>query len=416
MKSRIKKLLPQKALDFYHLCFAWGGALWYRLPSKKLFVIAVTGTKGKSTTSELIAALLTEAGHTVALASTIRFAIGQESEPNLFKMTMPGRAYLQKFLRKAVDAGCTHAVIEMTSEGARQFRHKGIALDALIFTNLQPEHLESHGGLEQYAAAKLLLAQALVESPKRPRIVVANANDAYGEKFLETPVEARVPFSLGDADPYTVDDLSVRFLYKKSELFTVPLPGLFNLRNILGALALGEAMGISIPVMKRALEHVSPILGRVERVERGQKFSVVVDYAHTPDSLRALFDAYAGKRLICVMGSTGGGRDQWKRPQMGAIADELCDSVYLTNEDPYDEDPQKIVDDIRKGFSTQTPHVIIDRREAVRAAISIARPGDVVLLTGKGTDPCIMGPQGTKQTWSDKQVAEEELDNLLHKK
>ncbi|MEI7719676.1 MAG: UDP-N-acetylmuramoyl-L-alanyl-D-glutamate--2,6-diaminopimelate ligase [bacterium] len=438
MKSFIKKLIPQKLLELYHLAFAYGGAAWYRFPSRTLFVIGITGTKGKSTTSELVAAVLREAGHTVAVASTIHFEIDAADgcgnhtstrEPNLFKMTMPGRAYLQKFMRRAVDAGCTHAVIEMTSEGARQFRHKGIALDALVFTNLQPEHIESHGSLEAYAAAKLSLAQSLEHSPKRPRIMVANADDAYGEKFLETDVELRVPFSLHDADPCTVDDTSMRFLYKpaghsggKGELFTVPLPGLFNLRNILGVLALGDAMHISLATMKRALEHIAPVAGRAERVERGQSFAVVVDYAHTPDSLRALIEAYRPpekeealkRKIICIMGSTGGGRDQWKRPLMGKIADELCDSVYLTNEDPYDEDPQKIVTAIKAGFTTQTPHVVLDRREAVRAALKEAREGDVVLITGKGTDPYIMGPHGSKQDWSDKRVAEEELDNLLH--
>ena len=421
----MKKLIPHKLLDWYHLLFAYGGAVFYRFPSKHLFVIAVTGTKGKSTTSEIIRTMLTEAGHKVALASTIRFMIGDESEPNLFKMTMPGRAYLQKFLRKALDAGCTHAVIEMTSEGARQFRHKGIDLDALVFTNLQPEHLESHGSLEAYAAAKLSLAQHLAESPKRPRYIVANMDDAYGPAFLDTPVEVHAPFSLADADPYTVDDTSVRFMFKparsasgKGELFTAPLPGLFNLKNILAALALCEAMGISRSTMQRALTHISPIAGRAERVSRGQNFTVVVDYAHTPDSLQALFETYkkSGSRLICVMGSTGGGRDQWKRPQMGTIADNLCDVIILANEDPYDEDPKDIVDAIAGGITKHKPYIILDRRTAIHEAVREARGGDAVLITGKGTDPYIMGPKGSKQEWSDKRVAEEELNKLLHKK
>src|SRR3989344_8143015 len=173
----MRRFIPKKLLNLYHLGWAYMGAMWYRFPSKKLFVIAVTGTKGKSTVADLIRAILHEAGHKVALASTIRFAIAEDSEPNLFKMTMPGRSYLQQFLRKAVDAHCTHAVIEMTSEGAAQFRHRGIALDALVFTNLQPEHLESHGGMEQYALAKLSLAKHLESSPKRPRYIVANIDD-----------------------------------------------------------------------------------------------------------------------------------------------------------------------------------------------------------------------------------------------
>lgn len=180
-------------------------------------------------------------------------------------------------------------------------------------------------------------------------------------------------------------------------------------------------MQISTSTMKRALEHVSPIAGRAERVQMGQNFAVVVDYAHTPDSFRALFEAYrekpatgSDKRIIAIIGSTGGGRDQWKRPEMGKIADEYCDVVILTNEDPYDEDPKQILQAIAGGFSRHTPKIIPDRREAIAAALREAEEGDVILLTGKGTDPYIMGPNGTKQEWSDKRVAEEELQKLLN--
>ncbi len=411
----MRRFIPKQLLSFYHLAFAHFGALRWGYPSRKLFVIAVTGTKGKSSTSELIRAILTEAGYKVALASTIRFAIGEESEPNLFKMTMPGRGFLQRFLRRAVNEGATHAVIEMSSEGAKQFRHKGIELDALVFTNLAPEHLESHGSIEAYAAAKLSLAQHLAESPKRPRYIIANADDKYGQAFLETPVEVRIPFFLKDAEPYTVDDTGVRFVYRGGSLFTAPLPGLFSLKNILAALTLCDAMNIPRQTMQSAIQHMLPIAGRAERVERGQNFSVIVDYAHTPDSLRALFETYQHRRIIAVMGSTGGGRDQWKRPEMGKIADELCHYIILANEDPYDEDPLDIVEAIAQGFTKHKPHIILNRRMAIREALREAKEGDVVLLTGKGTDPCICGPAGTREPWSDKRVAEEELDKLLHK-
>jgi UDP-N-acetylmuramoyl-L-alanyl-D-glutamate--2,6-diaminopimelate ligase len=412
MKKFIRSLTPAPLLGAYHHFLAQLGAIIYRFPTNKLFVIGVTGTKGKSTTSELISAILTEAGHTVALASTIRFAVGGESEPNLFKMTMPGRFFLQQFFRRAVDKGATHAVVEMTSEGAKQFRHKGIALDALVFTNLAPEHIESHGSLEKYVAAKLLLAKHLEESSKRPRIIVANADDKYGKDFLDIDVEVKAPFSLKDAEPYNTDDKSVRFVWRRGELFTVPLPGVFNLKNMLAALTLCDAIGVPTPIMKKALEHVAPIAGRAERVEVGQLFMVVVDYAHTPDSLRAIYETYKGKRIIGVLGSTGGGRDAWKRPLMGKIADEFCDVAILTNEDPYDEDPHKIIAEVASGFKNLKPHIILDRRQAIREALREADDGDVVLITGKGTDPYIMGKEGTREAWSDKKVAQEELQKL----
>ncbi|MBI2004636.1 UDP-N-acetylmuramyl-tripeptide synthetase [Patescibacteria group bacterium] len=424
LKELVKKLIPTPLLERYHYALAVLGTLVYRNPSHKLMVIAVTGTKGKSTVVELIRAIFTEAGYTVAVANTIRFAIGGESEPNLFKMTMPGRFYLQKFLHKAVAAGATHAVIEMTSEGARQHRHVGIELDALVFLNLQREHIESHGSMEQYAEAKLSLARHLETSSKRPRFIIANADDPSAKRFLEAEVEVRAPFSLKDAEPYAVDERNVRFVWRPTassgapptavggELFAVPLPGLFNLYNMLAAITLASELGIPVAVIKKALEHIGPIPGRAERVEKGQKFAVVVDYAHTPDSLHALYETYKESRIIAVLGSTGGGRDTWKRPEMGTLADEYAAVAILTNEDPYDEDPQKIVQEIAKGFSKKKPHIILNRRAAVREALREAHAGDAVLITGKGTDPYIMGPRGAKEPWSDKKVVEEELAKL----
>ena len=407
----LRALIPRSILSAYHYYFARLGAWWYGNPSHALVVVGVTGTKGKSSVSELIAAMLRTAGHTVAVASTIHFVIGDKEVPNLYKMTMPGRSRLQKFLRDASDAGCTHAVVEMTSEGVSQYRHVGIELNALVFTNLAPEHLESHGGLENYAKAKLELARALERSPKRPRVLVANADDPYGEKFLQAEVEIRAPFSIAEAEPYTVDEKSVRFVWR-GDVFSVPLPGLFNLKNCLAALTLGEALGVERAVMRRALEHIPPIAGRAERVECGQPFSVVVDYAHTPDSLKALYETYTKSRIIAVTGSTGGGRDTWNRPEKGKLAEQYSDVAIITNEDPYDEDPQTILADIAKGFSHKKPRIILDRREAIAAAFAEAKPGDAVLITGKGTDPYIMGPNGTKEPWSDTQVAREELKKL----
>jgi len=411
MKALLRSFIPTPFLSLYHLALAWAGAFIYRFPARELTVIGVTGTKGKSTTVELIAAILRGAGHPTAVASTIHFVIGQEEERNLFKMTMPGRFFLQKFLRRAVAAGCTHAVIEMTSEGAVQHRHRGIALNALVFTNLSPEHIESHGSMERYAQAKLSLARALERSSKRPRIVVANADDEYGPQFLDAAVEVRAPFSLQDAEPYTADEHSVRFVWRGT-LFSVPMPGLFNLKNCLAAIVLGDTLGVPTSSMQKSLGHIEPIAGRQERIECGQPFEVIVDYAHTPDSLKALFEAFGSKRRICIIGSTGGGRDTWNRPEKGKIADTLCDVSIITDEDPYDEDPRTIAESIAKGFVTHTPTIELNRRAAINQALRLATDNDVVLITGKGTDPYIMRARGKKEPWSDARVAREELKNL----
>ncbi|MEN9338187.1 MAG: hypothetical protein RIQ41_501, partial [Candidatus Parcubacteria bacterium] len=160
-------------------------------------------------------------------------------------------------------------------------------------------------------------------------------------------------------------------------------------------------------------EQLSLIRGRVERVEEGQDFTVIVDYAHTDDSLRKLYEAFPSSRKIAVLGSTGGGRDGWKRPVLGKIADEYCDEIIVTNEDPYDEDPMKIMSEVASGITAHTPRITLDRREAIAQALSLARTGDTVLISGKGTDPYIMGPHGTKIPWDDTTVAREELKKLL---
>ena len=418
VKNILNTILPTsvyaRLLSLYHFALAYIGALIYRYPSRHLTVIAVTGTKGKSSTVELIYAMLTEAGHKTAAAGTIRFCIGDVCEPNRYKMTMMGRFFLQKFLRKAVDSGCTHAVIEMTSEGARLHRHRGIDLDALVFTNIAPEHLERHGGMEHYVAAKLSIAEHLAHSSKHPRVIAANTDDAYGARFLSINADIHAPFSLSDAKPYTANDRGIDFVWR-GEQFHSPLPGIFSLYNILAALTICNVLGVPHDVLQRAVVRTEVIAGRGERIERGQPFSVIVDYAHTPDSLHALYDAFssiAGRR-IAVISATGGGRDVWKRPAMGTIADQMCDIAFITDEDPYDEDPQQIIDDVAKGFSRLTPHIILDRREAIRAALKEARAGDAVLISGKGTDPCIMRAHGEREEWSDRKVAEEELDALI---
>lgn len=418
----IERVIPKKlyrALQpVYHYTLAIVGAIAYGYPSKKIHVVGITGTKGKSSTTEFVNAILEAQGYKTAVLSTISFKIGNDIRPNKFKMTMPGRFFVQQFLHEAVQSGCEYAVIEMTSEGARFFRHKGIALDTLIFTNLSPEHIESHGSFNNYLSAKLKLAKAVAKSSKPVRRVIANIDNHYGANFMIYDVDHNVPYSLKDVEIKKQDDKESIFLYK-GETITLPLPGTFNIYNALAALTYGETQGISVETMKRGLESLKQIRGRVEKVTVGNKqnFTVVVDYAHTDDSLKKLYETFPkkkGARNIAVLGGTGGGRDSWKRRVMGAIADEYCDEIILTNEDPYDEDPQKIIDEIKEGVTKHTPKIIINRREAIREALSIAKKNDVVLITGKGTDPFIMGPNGTKEVWDDATVAREELEKLFN--
>jgi len=405
--------LRRTVLAPYHYAWALLALWWYGRASRRLTVIGVTGTKGKSSVVEMLYAILTAAGHTTALASTIRFVIGEDSRPNLFKMTLPGHGFIQKFLAEALAKQCTHAVIEITSEAALQYRHLGLELDALIFTNLQKEHVESHGSMDNYFRAKLSIGKSLVHSAKRPRSIIANADDTYGGAFLALPVEKQIPFSLTDVSGAHSDENGVSFLYRGTG-FTLPFPGYFTIVNALAAIKTAETLGVSLEVCAAALKNLSRIDGRLERIKVGQNFIAVVDYAHTPDSLKALYGAFPNQRKICVLGNTGGGRDTWKRPEMGRIADEMCAEVILTNEDPYDEDPRTIVDAMAIGMQRK-PLIIMDRREAIRVALAAASEGDAVLISGKGTDPFIMGPKSRREAWSDARVVREELERLLTK-
>lgn len=413
--SILKKIVPSWVVrplrPMYHGLLSFFMALSYGFPARKLTVIGVTGTKGKSTTAEMLFSILRAAGYRTALISTIRFAIEDESEPNRYKMTLQGRGFAQAFMRKALRAGCTHLVIEVTSESVLQYRHWFLELDGLIVTNIQHEHIESHGSFTNYVAAKRAIVATLVRSPKPHKILVANGDSPESHTFLSARVSKAIGFSAHDIKNLSGDEQGVGFEYAGTR-FLLPLPGTFNALNALAALKFCEAFGIPLPIAMHALKALPTVRGRVERIEAGQDFLVVVDYAHTPDSLRALYSAFPKRRKICVLGNTGGGRDVWKRPLMGSIADESCEKVILTNEDPYDEDPRAIVNAMTRDMK-RAPEIIIDRREAIRHALSIASPGDAVLISGKGTDPFIMEKGGVKTPWSDERVVREELERLL---
>ena len=406
-----------KIRAIYHYLWALGGALYYRFPAHQLTVIGVTGTKGKTTTVELLNAILESPKTKTAIASTLRFKIGEKSEQNLLKMTMPGRAFLQRFLRQAVSAGCRYAIIEMTSEGARQFRNRFIDLEVLIFTNLAPEHIESHGSYEKYLEAKLSIARELTHSRKLNPTLIVNGDDRVADRFLALSVKNKIIYRRRDASPYTTTELGTNFTWRGKRIHT-RLPGLFNLMNVLAAITCVDHFGVSRTNIRRAVEGFNNVRGRMERVEaqdinqKWPSFSVIVDYAHTPDSLREVYQTFPDRPKIGVLGGTGGGRDVWKRPVMGTIASEHCRLIILTNEDPYDESPEAIANDLVRGIKRTPYKIIMDRRLAIRTALREARDGEVVVVTGKGTDPFIMGARGRRQPWDDMTVVREELMKL----
>jgi UDP-N-acetylmuramoyl-L-alanyl-D-glutamate--2,6-diaminopimelate ligase len=413
--TKIRSFVPSSLFGFfnpiYHWTWAFSSAVFYRFPSRKIKVIAVTGTKGKSSTVEILNAILEEAGYKTALSNTIRFKVDDVSSDNLYKMSMPGRYFMQRLLRKAVSKKCDYAIIEMTSQGSITYRHLFIDMDAFVFTNLSPEHIEAHGSYEKYIQAKLNIAKRLGRSHKKDRTLIVNVDDVESHRFIACAADKHMSYSIHNAEPYSIEKEGLTFTFGGRTVHS-PLSGLFNLYNILAAATAARNQGVSDETIASAIEKFGGIPGRVEHIEAGQDFTVIVDYAHTADSLEKLYQVFPTSRNICVLGGTGGGRDTWKRPKMGHIADTYCDQIILTNEDPYDEDPDNIVNEVAKGIS-HPPTIIMDRRLAIREALTRATTGDAVIITGKGTDPYIMGPHGTKTPWSDARVAKEELEKIL---
>lgn len=404
--------------SLYHFLLALAAAVWYGFPSRKMIVIGITGTKGKTSTVELLHEILAQSGEKVASSSSLRFRIGDAVMPNDLKMTMPGRFFLQKFLYDARKAGCRYVVLEVTSQGIMQYRHRFIRFDTAVLTNIAPEHIEAHGGFENYVATKRKLFRAVtaggavvlnrddVQSPSFADMSRAGTKIWYGRSGIDLP-DRRVPLGGVCIDANGISFVTDEVAFRSS------LQGAFNLSNILAAVSTGMRYDIPLEKIAIAIQRVSGITGRMEYVQR-EPFAVIADYAHTPDSQRAVYETLKRDhaRLICVFGATGGGRDTWKRPEFAKIAEGFCATVILTDEDSYDENPEKILDDVEAGFSEQfRPHVvrIVDRRTAIREGISRARPGDVVIITGKGGEPWMMGPHGTKIPWDDRQIAREAL-------
>lgn len=412
----IEKIIPKKVYSFfqpyYHFLLALLGAIIYRFPSSKLIVIGVTGTKGKSTTTQMIYEILKNSGKKCALINTIEFRIGEKRERNYFKMTTPGRFFLQKFLRKAVSEGCTHAVIEISSESTLQYRHRFLYLDGFVFTNLSPEHIERHGSYENYRNAKVEIAKRCASSGKEKRILVANKDDKETPYFRIAGFTKEILFSLNDVKPIKQNGDETTFSWRGHDI-SLHVLGIFNVENALAALETSRAFGIDTKNASEAMSAFNGSQGRMQTMSEGQNFKVIVDYAHTPDSIQKVLETFAGKRRIVVFGATGGGRDKWKRSEMGKVASANADEIILTNDDPYDEDPQKIIEDILKGVSINKVRTILDRRLAIREALKSANRDSVVLILGKGTDPYLMEANGKKTPWSDEDVVTQELKGVL---
>lgn len=445
-KRVLKRVLPERWILFYHKALSRYAAYKFKYPSNKLIVIGVTGTKGKSTTCNIIWHLLTQAGHTVGMATTVNFRIGQKQWLNDTKMTMLGRTQLQKLLVDMAAAGCDYAIVETSSEGIKQFRHLGINYDIAVFTNLHPEHLDAHGGFESYKEAKLDFFRHVSNSERKqhngngiPKVAVINGDSEYAAEFYQAAqVGTHIAWSMEDKpdDQRTVpislqvsnaQELSDGVSFRVGQYtFSSHLLGLWNITNIVSAMSVVVSQGVSYPELQQSIATIPPVPGRMELVTAGQPYTIVVDYAYEPKSLQLLYEFWRkrlepGKKLITLISSTGGGRDVWRRAANGKVAAELCDFSIATDEDPYDEDPQAIIDEVAGGaiqagaIEGQNLWRIRNRFQAIKHACQIAQPGDIVILTAKGAEQKMCLAKGKKINWDDRVAAKQAVQELGQK-
>jgi len=472
----IKKIIPKKLFKkmqpAYHFILNGLAVLRYRFPSNQIIVVGVTGTTGKTTTVFMIAEMLREAGLKVGYTSTAMFSNGENDWLNDKKMTMLGRFFTQKMLRQMVNNKCEVAIVETTSEGIEQFRHRFINYDIVEFTGLYPEHIDSHGSFENYKNAKLKLFKHL-ESCREKKLqfathnslrniqktIIVNLDDKYAGEFLDFKVARKIGFiksqdtrneiqinnklqninseaktnielqnikSKNQTDNLEkvgykfleMNKVGTKFLFNNTEI-QLNILGDFNALNATAAGCVGKSLGLDSTQIKNGLEKIKSLPGRLERVDAGQNFTVIVDYAFEPVAVGKLYETVSvlqPQKIIHVLGSTGGGRDISRREKLGRLAGKKADYVIVTNEDPYDDNPMEIIKNVADGVKrvgkveNENLFLIKDREAGIKKAISLAGDGDVVLVTGKGSEQAIAVANGKLIPWDDRKVAREILE------
>ena len=442
-KKFLKKIIPKSVLNLRHLCFAWLGAVKFNHPSDELYVIGRTGTSGKSSTTAFLRQLLEEAGFTVGSLSTVDFYIAGEKQLNDQKMTMLGKMKIQEYLREMVEKKCDIAIVETTSEGRVQHRHRCINYDMMLLTNLYPEHIDSHGSFENYKQAKVDLFHYTANCTKKPlpkragekmkqlpfgkKIAIANGDIDYTDEFLQFEFDKTYRFGKVDKTKETfvikhreISAHGLNFDVKKHH-FSAPVQGEYNMMNILSVITLSRALGIDWECIQDAIKKFSGVPGRIEFIPEAEKkdFSIIVDYAFEPVAIKALYKVvrlHKPKRIIHVFGSTGGGRDVERRFTVGEYVGKKADICIVTDEDPYDDDPLEIMEDVASAVEKMGKRrgknlfLILEREEAIQKAVNLAEPGDMVLITGKGSEQGMV-VQGELIPWDDRAAARRALQS-----
>jgi len=393
-------------------------AAFYDHPSRRFLLIGVTGTNGKTTTSNLIATIFEDRGHKVGLIGTIHNRIGDKIIP--VERTTPESSDLQELFSQMVAENVTCVVMEVSSHALDLARVRGCEFDIAVFTNLTQDHLDYHQSMEEYYQAKSKLFKDLNNDTNKiyPKAAVINCDDPWGQKLLGEINVEKISYGIDNkanlkAEALKITSTGVSYRIDEEEI-KLQLTGKFNVYNSLAALAAAQTQGVSREDAKQSLERITGIAGRFQLVEGTDDFAVIVDYAHTPDSLVNILTTareFAKGRIITVFGC-GGDRDRTKRPIMGKAAAEFSDFSIVTSDNPRTEDLQTIINDILPGIKEivgpDKYHVVIDRRQAIKEALEMAKKDDIVIIAGKGHET-YQEVNGKKYPFDDKAVAEEIL-------
>ena len=422
IKKAIKKILPTNArqpiANAYHWCVAVAANIRFGFPARSMQVIMVTGTNGKTTTAALIAEMLRQSGHKVGINTTAFYQIGDDVTPKASSRTLEDIFDLHAMFAKMKQAGCQYVILEATSQGLVQHRLWGVPCDVAIMTNLTQDHLDYHGTMERYAAAKAKLFQM------KPRLIVLNADDQWFDYYNQFPAgERKVTYGtaptatarIADADmKQQGSDITITFEGEHNLQLHTNLPGKFNVYNAVAAATVGYYLQLDTDQISKGIAALKDVPGRMQRIDEGQRFEVIVDYAHTPDALQNVLETLrhlTKGKLWIVFGATGD-RDKAKRPIMGEIAAKLADRIILTDEEPYSEDPgairAAIMEGIKAGGGENKTIEVADRGQAIAKAITEARPRDAVVITGMGHESVRM-VAGKKMPWSDVETARKAL-------
>lgn len=416
-KKEIKQKLPPAILDCYFQLFPFIGHIIFNYPSRRLKVIGITGTDGKSSTVIFLARILKKAGWKVGFSSSVFINDGNREYFNNKKMTMPGRFFMQKFINRLVKNKCSCAIIEVTSEGIKQKRHLYIDFDVAIITNIKPEHIESHGGFENYKNTKASFFRSLSASfPKNiPKTIIANNNDLEAKSFLKFPARQKISFGRRYSNSqieFEIIDSNLEkniiriFAEKENFIINLKLGGPFVAINAAAAISAAKSLGIKNEICRQALEEIKLVSGRFEIISRNPL--IIIDYAHTIAAVSQLLEftrtQWPGK-IIHVFGAAGGGRDKWKRPKLGEISEKFTDISILTEENSFDEKTEKILEDIKQGFQDKNRVLVIpQRKKALEKALELSDKNTLILSTGKGCETVMASVFGKKIPYNEKET------------